>query len=154
MLQNQSFDAFGQRRDNVSWQALTGTALTGFDTSITRRGYTGHEGIDALGLIHMDGRVYDARLGRFLQADPTIDGVTSTQGFNRYSYVPNNPLNATDSSGFGAWRDLRDKLLKYGDGGTMSAANRLAWVTSIARLGGDYLLFSKGQPLRHAGHLF
>ena len=96
VLQNQSFDAFGQRRDNVSWQPLTGIALTGFNTSITRRGYTGHEGIDALGLIHMNGRVYDARLGRFIQADPTIDGVTSTQGFNRYSYVQNNPLNAAD----------------------------------------------------------
>ena len=54
----------------------------------------------------MNGRVYDARLGRFIQADPTIDGVTSTQGFNRYSYVQNNPLNATDPSGFGALRDL------------------------------------------------
>ncbi len=46
------------------------------------------------------GRIYDSRLGRFLQADPNIDGVTNTQGYNRYSYLHNNPLNATDPTGF------------------------------------------------------
>ena len=66
VLQNQSFDAFGQRRDNLTWLPLTGTSLTAFDTSITKRGYTGHEGIAALGLIHMNGRVYDPKLGRFI----------------------------------------------------------------------------------------
>jgi RHS repeat-associated protein len=100
VLQNQSFDAFGQRRDNITWQPLSATALATFSTSITRRGYTGHEGIDAIGLIHMNGRVYDPKLGRFIQSDPFIDGVDSTQGFNRYSYGQNNGLNGTDPSGF------------------------------------------------------
>ena len=34
-----------------------------------RRGYTGHEHLDGVGLIHMNGRVYDPELGRFLSAD-------------------------------------------------------------------------------------
>ncbi len=56
--------------------------------------------LDEVGLIHMNGRIYDARLGRFVQADPNIDGATQIQGYARYSYVKNNPLNATDPSGF------------------------------------------------------
>lgn len=48
----------------------------------------------------MNGRVYDARLGRFIQADPLVQNPTKVQSLNRYSYVWNNPLNATDPSGF------------------------------------------------------
>ena len=48
----------------------------------------------------MNGRVYDPKLGRFLQADPFIQEADNTQSYNRYSYVINNPLNATDPSGF------------------------------------------------------
>ncbi|MGO0309662.1 RHS repeat-associated core domain-containing protein [Endozoicomonas acroporae] len=43
--------------------------------------------MDEVGLIHMNGRVYDAKLGRFRQADPFIQAVGNTQSFNRYSYV-------------------------------------------------------------------
>ena len=39
---------------------------------ITPRGYTGHEHVDEMGIIHMNGRIYDALLGRFLQADPFV----------------------------------------------------------------------------------
>lgn len=53
----------------------------------------------------MNGRVYDPVLGRFLSADPNIDGVEDAQGYNRYSYVGNNPMNATDPSGFFSLKD-------------------------------------------------
>jgi hypothetical protein len=53
----------------------------------------------------MNGRVYDPVLGRFLSADPTVDGVEDAQGFNRYSYVGNNPMNATDPSGYFSLKD-------------------------------------------------
>lgn len=108
-----SFNAWGQRRSGEVWTGSFMTSslnLSGFSQSITRRGYTGHEMLDDMGLIHMNGRVYDPRLGRFLQADPHVDGAENTQGYNRYSYVHNNPLNATDPSGFflkKAWNEIR-----------------------------------------------
>ena len=63
-------------------------------------GFTDHEQLDAVGLIHMNGRVYDPELGRFLSADPFVQAPLSSQSYNRYSYVFNNPLSFTDPSGF------------------------------------------------------
>ena len=48
----------------------------------------------------MNGRIYDAKLARFLQADPHIQAPYDTQSLNRYSYTRNNPLNATDPTGY------------------------------------------------------
>lgn len=60
-----SYDAWGKRRQG---NGLDATApLTG---ATTHHGYTGHEHLDGLGLIHMNARVYDPAIGRFLQADP------------------------------------------------------------------------------------
>lgn len=56
--------------------------------------------LDDLGLVHMNGRIYDPGLGRFLSADPFVQAPTETQNFNRYSYVLNNPLSLSDPSGF------------------------------------------------------
>ena len=53
----------------------------------------------------MNGRVYDPVLGRFLSADPNVDDATDAQGFNRYSYLGNNPLGGTDPSGFFSLKD-------------------------------------------------
>ncbi|OJA03541.1 RHS repeat domain-containing protein, partial [Bathymodiolus thermophilus thioautotrophic gill symbiont] len=58
------------------------------------------EHIDEMGFIHMNGRVYDPSIGRFLSADPNIQAPYNTQSYNRYSYVLNNPLKYTDPSGF------------------------------------------------------
>ncbi|ADN76671.1 YD repeat-containing protein [Ferrimonas balearica DSM 9799] len=51
-------------------------------------------------LIHMNGRVYDYNLGRFMSVDPYIQAPTSTQSINPYSYVMNNPLAGTDPTGY------------------------------------------------------
>ena len=101
MLQDLSFDAWGQRRAPDDWTVLALLRLT--DTTHgrhTTRGFTGHEMLDAVGIIHMNGRIYDPKLGRFLQADPVIQFPDYSQGWNRYSYVLNNPLNATDPTGY------------------------------------------------------
>ena len=100
MVQKLSYDPWGQRRNAADWQALSSLSLTSFDTSMTRRGFTGHEMVDTVGIIHMNGRIYDAKLGRFLQADPVIQFPNFSQSYNRYSYVLNNPLAYTDPSGY------------------------------------------------------
>jgi RHS repeat-associated protein len=56
--------------------------------------------LDNLNLVHMNGRVYDPLVGQFVSPDPFIDGARHTQGWNRYAYVKNGPLSATDPSGF------------------------------------------------------
>ena len=56
--------------------------------------------VDAVGIIHMNGRIYDPNLGRFMQADPIIQFPDFSQSHNRYSYVLNNPLTYTDPSGY------------------------------------------------------
>jgi RHS repeat-associated protein len=66
------------------------------------RGFTGHEMLDDTGVIHMNGRVYDPEAGRFVSADPMVQFPASTQGYDRYGYVGNNPLSYTDPSGFEA----------------------------------------------------
>ena len=57
--------------------------------------------LDSVGLVQMNGRVYNSVTGRFISADPYIDGAMSSQGWNRYSYVGNRALSGTDPSGFG-----------------------------------------------------
>ena len=76
------------------------TCLAILNTRITTRGYTNHEMLDEVGLIHMNGRLYNAKLARFVSADPLIPDPMNTQSYNRYSYVRNQPTYFTDPSGY------------------------------------------------------
>ena len=68
-------------------------------SSLISRGFTGHEHFFEVGLIHMNGRMYDAKLGRFLSPDNYIQDPYNTQSFNRFGYVWNNPLSHIDPDG-------------------------------------------------------
>src|SRR5262249_42196323 len=87
----------GKKRSNPGGLAVNGT----FD-----RGFTGHEQLDHISLIHMNGRVYDPTIARFVSADPTLQLPLSSQAYDRYSYVWNNPINLTDPTGFGWFSKL------------------------------------------------
>ncbi|WP_233585383.1 RHS repeat-associated core domain-containing protein [Corallococcus sp. CA054B] len=89
------YDPFGARR-NASNLAQAPNAFH----SGARKGYTGHEHDDELGLINMRGRIYDPRLMKFLSVDPVVADPGSVQAYNAYSYVLNNPTRYTDPSGF------------------------------------------------------
>ena len=97
---SESFAAFGARRGS-NWQDGTAPDWAGI-AGTTRRGYTGHEHLDNLQLIHMNGRVYDPQAGRFLSVDPLMGDLGDSQQVNPYAYVGNRPLRATDPSGYSA----------------------------------------------------
>ena len=98
-----SFDPWGARRAGTSVNMSRTAVLSNWwrnSNRTTLRGFTGHEMVDGVDVINMNGRIYDAHIGRFLQADPIVQDPALIDNLNRYSYVLNNPLNATDPSGY------------------------------------------------------
>ena len=66
-----AYDPWGKRRNinATPGQSDTQDALVGIHTD---RGYTEQEHLDEVGVIHMNGRVYDPLVGRFMSADPHL----------------------------------------------------------------------------------
>ena len=95
-----TYDAWGKRQMVVGSEEL-------------HHGFTGHEHLDE-GFIHMNGRLYDPVLARFISADPTIQDASDGQSFNRYSYVGNNPLSYTDPSGYSKFGKFFKAGLRFG----------------------------------------
>lgn len=94
VVEKRLFDAWGAI---VKVQDGAGNVLTGL--MLLDRGYTGHEHLQSVGIIHMNGRLYDPKLHRFLQPDNYVQEPFNTQNYNKYAYVLNNPLKYTDPSG-------------------------------------------------------
>ncbi len=96
VIERLAYDPWGKRR-NVNGLADKADSLVGVNTD---RGYTLHEHLDEVGVIHMNGRVYDPLIGRFMSADPFIQAPGNLQSYNRYAYVMYNSLFYTDPSGY------------------------------------------------------
>jgi len=99
----QSFDAWGRQRNPNDWSdyLTVGASPPSGAFSWLTRGYTGHEHVPQVGLINMNGRMYDPVIGRMLSADKYVADPSNSQDYNRYAYVRNNPIKYTDPSG---WR--------------------------------------------------
>ena len=125
VLQRIAYSPFGTRQVTASndpdYQAWTD------------RGFTGHEHLDGLGLIHMNARLYDPEIGRFLSPDTYIQAPYNSQNYNRYSYVLNNPLKYTDPSGhfFSSLLNLIEKIGSF----LVSYAPTIAGIAVAAFLG-------------------
>ena len=99
----ESFAPFGARRGS-DWQGAPSAAdLTAISNS-TPDGFTGHEMLDGVGLIHMGGRVYDPAVGRFLSVDPIVRDAAASQSWNGYGYVEGRTLSWTDPDGWSGRR--------------------------------------------------
>jgi RHS repeat-associated protein len=94
IVEQYAYDPWGRRRNPADWSFTNVTAPT-----LLSRGFTGHEHIDELTLINMNGRVYDPVLGMFISCDNFVQSPTQSQNFNRYSYCFGNPLKYTDPDG-------------------------------------------------------
>jgi RHS repeat-associated protein len=109
------FDPWGTREcltaSGVTTSCSSTTTGGGSNNGSEERGFTGHEMLDEVGLIHMNGRLYDPEIGRFLQADPIIQEPLNGQNYNRYGYVQNNPLSYTDPTGFSWWTKWRRPII-------------------------------------------
>src|SRR5262249_33311313 len=94
VVERLSYDAWGKRRFPNGNDDPTGSIVS----QITH-GFTGEEHL-SVGLVHLNGRVYDPLIGRMISADPFVPGALNGQAWNRYSYVGNDPLAFTDPSGY------------------------------------------------------
>jgi len=91
------YDPFGNHRTLPGWSINPG---------ISDRGFTGHVHDNTgpyptqnVGLIYMNARYYLPEIGRFISADTIVPEPGNPQGFNRYAYALNSPVNFTDPSG-------------------------------------------------------
>ena len=82
---------------------ISAADLTAIGNS-TPDGFTGHEMLDGVGLIHMRGRVYDPTVGRFLSVDPIVRAVDASQSWNGYGYVEGRVASWTDPDGWSGRR--------------------------------------------------
>ena len=118
VVERLAYDPWGKRRF-INTNPGTTDRLDAIVGIRTDRGFTEHEHLDEMGVVHMNGRIYDPLIGRFMSADPFIQAPDSLQSYNRYAYVMNNPLTLVDPSGYfektrceaGLWRlwSLKDR---------------------------------------------
>lgn len=95
VVEKRHYEPFGRRV-----QVNDGTAPAGVSDSDVRLGFTGHEAEEAIGLVNMEGRIYDPKTARFLSPDPVVQAPYVGQNLNRYSYALNNPIRYVDPTGF------------------------------------------------------
>lgn len=109
-----AYDPFGKRRSTNGNYDSFGNIVVDWTTNTNAggdRGFTGHEQLDDLGLVHMNGRIFDPTIAKFMQADPHMTDPMNLQNYNRYAYCYNNPLTCTDPTGLDLFSDIRDSVL-------------------------------------------
>jgi RHS repeat-associated protein len=92
LLESRAYDPFGTLRRSRH-------ASVPGPSSLEPLGFTERQPDPESRLINMLGRLYDPTLGRLTTPDPLISAALSSQGYNRYGYVLNNPLRWTDPTG-------------------------------------------------------
>ena len=99
--QRRGYDIFGRPRDLTADSfAINSSSNLLSDWQEIKRGFTSHEHLPESELIHMNGRVYDYNVGRFLGVDPFLQFPENSQSANPYSYIMNNPMAGTDPTGY------------------------------------------------------
>lgn len=143
--ERQSYSPWGERRHGDTWQKEeAGTPYGNLHparlSSEHKAGYTGHEMLDDVGIIHMNGRLYDPELGRFMAPDPVIQSPGDSQNYCAYSYVLNNPMKLTDPSGAmfqipGSAGGGQSAMSLLGQSRTGSVIGAM-WATGVGQAGG------------------
>ncbi|HEY0147615.1 MAG TPA: polymorphic toxin-type HINT domain-containing protein [Allosphingosinicella sp.] len=108
-------------------------------TNVGRFQYTGQQWMPGLNLYSYKGRIYDPKLGRFLQPDPIGYG----DGMNRYAYVGGDPVNFVDPLGLKEEPGEEDKA-KYKH--VTCTGSRIAGACGAGGLAGGLSGSSTGGP--------
>ena len=95
-LERMAYDPWGDRR-SVTGPSDPNNLIAAEKTDM---GYTQHEMLDEVGLVHMNGRIYDPTLGRMLTADILVSYPERSTSYNRYAYALDNPLRFVDPTGW------------------------------------------------------
>ncbi len=105
------------------------------------------------GYYFYNARHYDPEIGRFVTPDTVIDGELSTQGWNRFAYVHNNPIRYKDPTGH-KLDECEIKPVKN-DGILSSVTNKMKeWSQDSSSLkSGAADLFFKAKGLVTGGNL-
>ena len=74
VVERDGYDAWGKRRFPNGTDDPTGSI-----TSQTTRGFTGQEELSDVGLVHLNGRVYDPLIARMMSADPMVPDPMNAQ---------------------------------------------------------------------------
>ncbi|WP_434361279.1 hypothetical protein NF212_23045 [Parasalinivibrio latis] len=81
IVERRSYDVWGKER-TVIWNNSASGASHHHQPWLY-----GHDKIEEVSLVHMNGRVYYQAIGRFISADPLVQAPFVTNSFNRYAYV-------------------------------------------------------------------
>ena len=80
-----AYDPFGARRKPDWTRSLNSSEIEALADDLklkVSRGYSDHEHLDRAGFVHMNGRVYDPRTGRFLSPDPIVEDPAFSQSWH------------------------------------------------------------------------
>jgi RHS repeat-associated protein len=125
LIEQDAYDAWGKPRcataSDPHCTAAGADDPNDLHTSVVTRGFTDQEQLQDVGLLHLNGRVYDPQIGKFTGTDPLVAHPYTAQGWNRFAYVSNNPLRYTDPTGE-ADDQVEDAASKTTTGGQTDAA--------------------------------
>ncbi len=91
-------DASGNITDRYAFSAF-GSLQERIGTTVNSYYYTGQPFDTLTGLLYLRSRYYAVDAGRFLSRDTALIDVKAPADLNRYVYVGNNPINASDPRG-------------------------------------------------------
>lgn len=141
VVERYAYDPWGARRNPDNW-----TEKDNRSTWIVNRGYTGHEHLDAFGIINMNGRVYDPLTAQFFSPDPILTDAGNWLDYNRFGYCLNNPFRYTDPSGYTWWAENGNMVI------TTTASIVVGGVVAIATAGtGVPAMIASGMAAGAAG---
>eukprot|EP01113_Clastostelium_recurvatum_P039959 TRINITY_DN615_c1_g1_i3.p1 TRINITY_DN615_c1_g1~~TRINITY_DN615_c1_g1_i3.p1 ORF type:complete len:2045 (-),score=319.41 TRINITY_DN615_c1_g1_i3:105-5327(-) len=118
IIQRLSYDAWGARRDPITWDALPDskeTASSSSSSSSDEIDQGWNDNMNVLGLILIGRhRLYNPRLRVVLSADINVPTLPRGDQLNGYAYAANNPITFLDPSGMNIFDDIGNAFKSIG----------------------------------------